>query len=167
MNEVKIFEIGFNCLSTDLVTLYKIALAPSHWVMMCGCSVTSQLLIELPTLHFKELCQINALLMFLASLVCRAKDCRSGRTKAQGGTIGGKQNGNLWFCGIFSNVGSRPGPFFFFFFPWFRLRLRERFPCQHTFLPLSQSPQRLLAGGCGTLVWDGPGPVFTSGWAGS
>lgn len=53
--------------------------------------------------------------MFLASLVCRAKDCRSGRTKAQGGTIGGKQNGNLWFCGIFSNVGSRPGPFFFFF----------------------------------------------------
>lgn len=54
--------------------------------------------------------------MFLASLVCRAKDCRSGRTKVQGGTIGGKQNGNLWLCGIFSNVGSRPGPFFFFSF---------------------------------------------------
>lgn len=26
INEVKIFEIGFKCLSTDLVTLYKIAL---------------------------------------------------------------------------------------------------------------------------------------------
>lgn len=43
------------------------------------------------------------------------------------------EKGNLWFCGIFSNIGSRPGPI-----PWLHLYPRECFPCQHTFLPVAE-----------------------------
>lgn len=42
------------------------------------------------------------------------------------------KNGNLWFFGIFSNIGFRPGPIL-----WLRLCPRECFPCQHTSLPVA------------------------------
>lgn len=60
---------------------------------------------------------------------------------------GGKKTGNLWFCGIFSNIGSRPGPI-----PWLHLCPRECFPCQHTFLTVAEHSVS-----CGFGSWH-PGP---------
>lgn len=109
--------------------------------------------------------------MLQASNVCQAKHCISNSTKVQERDDGGKRNGNHRFCGIFSNTGSKPGLFFLLllFSPFLG------FPCvsgnvSHVSTlscPVSQSPQWLLAQGYGTLVWDVPGPVFTSGRPGS
>lgn len=48
------------------------------------------------------------------------------------------------------------------FLSWLRLCLRERFPCQRTSLASCIDCQRVAGLGYGTLVWGGPGSVFTS-----
>lgn len=68
----------------------------------------------------------------------------------KGGKMG-KKNGNLWFCGIFSNIGSRPGPTL-----WLQLRPGECFPCQHTSLPVAEH-----SGSCGFgSRHPGSGPIL-------
>lgn len=78
-----------------------------------------------------------------------------GRIKAWGGK--GGQNGNLWFCGIFSNIGSRSWPTL-----WFHLYPRVCFPCQHTILPVLSLMAAQRAVGLGRGVLDQPSSAFTS-----
>lgn len=85
------------------------------------------------------------------------------QNKSPGRDEGGKQNGNLWFCGIFSNAGSRPGPFFpslGFTWVWENVSHVSTLSCPFC-RALSGFWLRLMA----TLVWDGPGPGFTSAGA--
>lgn len=71
----------------------------------------------------------------------------SGRTDSSGREKG--KNGNLWFCGIFSNTGSRVRPIL-----WLHLCPRECFPCQHTSLPVAEHGVS-----CGFRSWH-PGSVL-------
>lgn len=57
----------------------------------------------------------------------------------------------IWFCEIFSNIGSRPRPIL-----WFHLCPRKCFPCQHTSLPVGEH-----SGCCGFESWH-PGSGLVS-----
>lgn len=83
----------------------------------------------------------------------------SGRVKSPGREDGGGKNGNLWFCGIFSNIGSRLGLFFGF------SCVQGNVSHVSTLLCLLLSTQWAAASGHGTLVraWF----CFYQRWSGS
>lgn len=65
------------------------------------------------------------------------QDENSRKGRGRGGDV------KIWFCGLFSNIGSTPRPI-----PWHHLCPRECFPCQHTSVSVAE-----LSVSCG--FWSG------------
>lgn len=80
---------------------------------------------------------------------------------SEGKKEGRKKKTEIWFCRIFSNIGSSSGPIL-----WLHLCPRECFPCQHTSLPCCWSLLELWVSV--VCAQAGPGSAFNQCcWAGS
>lgn len=132
-----------------LVLILFVCNADFHRWWMKGSLLTR--LINTQIWKYSAIMVTTVILVFLSEISALKIDTRLQLWQNKKPREEGEKNGNIWFCGIFSNIGSRPGPIL-----WFHLCPRKCSPCQHTSLPVGEH-----SGSCGFGSWHpGSGPVL-------